>query len=413
MPVIVVGAGAAGLTAAIFAARSGVPVVVVETRPKPGAKIRVSGGGRCNILPSKVELEDFHTTGSHHTMRNLLFSWPLGEVRAFFEDELGIPLKVEASGKLFPRSNRSRDVVDALLRELQRSGARLVAPFRVASLERTGDGSFTVTSSDGERLGGRALVLATGGLSLPKTGSDGKGMQFAIELGHRCVPTYPALVPLRSRDLEPRTLSGVSVRVRVTVESDGRRLAEREGDLLFTHRGFSGPIVLDLSHFVTRGDRNVSLRVCWGGGEAGAWSRALLAQGRATVGSVLRRKLPDRLADLLVDRAGVESSCKLSELGRESRLRLVDELERFVLSVNGSEGYATAEVTGGGVPLDEVAPATLESRIVPGLHLCGEILDATGRLGGYNFLWAWVTGRKVGRALASGGARPAGLRVTD
>jgi len=400
--VVVLGAGAAGLTAAIFAARGGASVTVVETRPRPGAKIRVSGGGRCNVLPTRVSENDFHTQGSRHAMRNVLFSWPLEDVRAFFERDLGIPLKDEPTGKVFPRSDRSRDVVDALLEALRRSGARLRAPCRVVRLDRREVGGFCLTTADGERLDCARVVLATGGLSLPKSGSDGAGLEMAVGLGHNRVPTYPALVPLLSPDASLRALSGLSVRARVSVERRGKRIDEAEGSLLFTHRGFSGPVILDLSHYVTR-DGDVDLRVRWGGDDAGDWDAILRQGGRGTVSSVVRRHLPARLAALLVERAGVAPSKKTSELTRPARRSLVETLERFRLPVAGSEGYATAEVTGGGVPLRELSTATLESRVVPGLYLCGEIVDVTGRLGGYNFLWAWVTGHKVGRALAAGG----------
>lgn len=398
---VIVGAGAAGLTAAIFAARAGVPVTLLETRPQPGAKIRVSGGGRCNVLPSRVSLDDFHTSGSRNAMRNILFSWPLDEVRAFFEDDLGIPLKVEATGKVFPRSNKSRDVVDALLNALDESGAVLHAPFRVESIDARDDG-FAVSGA-GETLHCSHLVLATGGLSLPKSGSDGAGMEMTLRMGHTRVPTYPALVPLLTRDTRWHGLSGVSVPVWISVESDGKPVEQRSGDFLFTHRGFSGPVVLDVSYHVTSQGGDVSLLVHWGGRNVGDWDHAIRNGGRATVSSLLRRYLPDRLTEALMQRAGANPSWKVSELKRDARLRLVETLSRYRLPVSGNEGYATAEVTGGGLPVGEVKPATLESRIVPGLYLCGEILDVTGRIGGYNFLWAWVTGRKVGRALAATG----------
>jgi len=400
--VIVLGGGAAGLMAAIFAARSGQSVTVVETRPTPGAKIRVSGGGRCNLLPVGVSVDDFHTQGSRNAMRNILHSWPLEDVRAFFERELGIPLKNEESGKVFPRSDRSRDVVEALLRELRRSGASLRSPCRVVEIGRLSTGGFRLTADDGDSIECSRLVVATGGLSLPKSGSDGAGMKMVLAMGHTCLPTYPALVPLLSSDARFHALSGVSTRVRISVELSGKEVDRTEGGLLFTHRGFSGPAILDVSHYVTR-DAGVALRVDWAGGEAGDWDVVLRSGGRGSVVSVVRRYLPDRLATLLVEHAGFDSSARISELTRPGRKRLVDVLGRFELPVSGSEGYATAEVTGGGIPLAEISPATLESRVVDGLHLCGEIIDVTGRLGGYNFLWAWVTGRKVGLAL--GGLR--------
>jgi predicted Rossmann fold flavoprotein len=386
--------------AAIVAARCGKAVTVVETRPKPGAKIRVSGGGRCNVLPSRVSIDDFHTEGSRHVLRNIVMSWPLADVRAFFEDDLNISLKDEISGKVFPVSDRSRDVVESLVAALWQSGATLRSSCRIARIERRETGGFQLVSSDGGKLECEQLVLASGGLSLPKSGSDGAGLNMAVALGHGMVPTYPALVPLLSKDSQWNKLTGVSLRVRVRVERDQRTIDEAEGEMLFTHKGFSGPVILDMSHYITR-DRGVALRVHWGGRKVDDWNDVLRQGGRATVASTVRRYLPSRLAALLIDLAAVEHSIRLSELRRADRDRLVDVLSRFVLPVNGNEGYATAEVTGGGIPLGEISPRTLESRIVPGLYLCGEIIDVTGRLGGYNFLWAWVTGRKVGRALAT------------
>jgi len=399
-PVIIVGAGAAGMMAGIFAARAGVPVVLVDTRAKPGAKIRLSGGGRCNVLPAQVDLDDYFTSGSRNALRNILFSWPLEAVRHFFTNDLGIPLKEEPSGKLFPASDRAADVARGLLDALRRSGAELRAPWRVTALDRLPAGGFALTSADGEQLECQQLVLATGGLSWPKTGSDGVGLDLAISLTHGRVPTHPALVPLHSADVGWRALSGLSVHVRLTVEDSGRQIDEGEGDLLFTHRGFSGPVIMDLSGHVTRPGGDVVLRVHWGGSAIADWDGALRASGRRTIGSVLRRHLPDRLATALLQRVALAADTSLSELPRADRGRLVDILSRFELPVRGSAGYNSAEVTGGGIPLAEVTPASLESRLVPGLHFCGEMLDVTGRVGGYNFLWAWVTGRKVGWAVA-------------
>ncbi|MCX5737892.1 MAG: FAD-dependent oxidoreductase [Proteobacteria bacterium] len=198
-PVVVVGAGAAGLLAALHAARAGVRVLLVETRPKPGAKIRVSGGGRCNVLPSTMSLDDYATSGSRNTLRNILLGWPLAEVRRFFESELGIPMKTEATGKVFPVSEQPLDVVDALLRACARAGVTLTGAFRVTQIVRTNDARgacFDIEASGGRRVRAQRVVLATGGLSLPKTGSDGAGLRFAELLGVATVPTYPALVPL-------------------------------------------------------------------------------------------------------------------------------------------------------------------------------------------------------------------------
>jgi hypothetical protein len=418
-PVIVVGAGAAGLTAAIFAGRHlagrGERVLLLETRAKPGAKIRVSGGGRCNVLPSRYELDDFHTAGSVKAMRNVLFSWPLAEVRGFFEEDLGVPLKVEPTGKVFPVSERPQEVVEALLRECARAGVELRAPFRVVAARRVStlaaaDGSegaagagFELESERGDRASGRRVVLATGGLSLPKSGSDGGGLEIARALGHLVEPTYPALVPLLSGDLRWRELAGVGVRVRLRATEGDRVLEERAGDFLFTHRGFSGPVVLDLSrHLTAPGGAGRQLEVAWGALGEGEWDARLRRGGKESVLAVLRGALPRRLAEAITRLAGVPAERALAELPREERARLVGVLDHYRLPVAGDEGYATAEVTGGGIALGELHLKTLESRKVPGLHFCGEMVDVTGRIGGYNFLWAWVSGRRAGEGAAGG-----------
>ena len=405
-PFVVVGAGAAGLLAALFAARGGVRVLLLESHPKPGAKIRASGGGRCNVLPSHAEPADFHTEGSRHALRNVLLSWPLAEVRAFFERDLGVPLKVEPSGKLFPESDDPSEITGALQSACDRAGVRRRAGARVSELRALGvdasDGArFALTLASGERIRAHAVALCTGGLSLPKTGSDGWGYPVAERLGHRLRPRYPALVPLLAADARWGELAGASVRATLRVLRGGRCVEARSGDLLFTHRGFSGPVVLDVSHALTRaGHRGVTLRAAWLGEDAAAWDARLREGGARTVRNLVRALLPKRLADLLVARAGVDADRALARLSRGERARLAEQLGACPLEIAGDEGYRTAEVTGGGVPLEELATRTLESRRVPGLFFAGEILDVTGRIGGYNFLWAWVTGRKVGIAVA-------------
>jgi predicted Rossmann fold flavoprotein len=407
-PAVVIGAGAAGLLAAIFAARGGARVRLLESRPKPGAKIRISGGGRCNILPSEARLDDFHTSGSMHTLRNVLFSWPLADVRTFFERELGIALKTEPTGKVFPRSDSSKEVVDALLSECARAGVVLDAGRRVDRVRRAdADGArFAIDLAGGETIAASRVVIATGGLSLPKTGSDGAGYRFARELGHSVGATSPALVPLHTSDVMWSTLAGVACPVCATVRRGGEIVERRTGDLLITHEGWSGPVVLDVSRWFTTsrapGEDRPRLEVGWGALDAESWDELLRAGGGASVGLAVRARLPRRLADFLVERAGVDPESKLATLPRALRVRAAQVLGACTVGVAGDAGYAKAEVTAGGVPLEEVERTTMESRIVPGLHFAGEILDATGRIGGYNFLWAWVTGRIAGLALAAG-----------
>jgi predicted Rossmann fold flavoprotein len=401
-PFVVVGAGAAGLLAGLFAARGGARTLVLETRKQPGAKIRVSGGARCNVLPSTMQWEDFHTHGSMNSVRKVLQSWPLEQVRRFFEEDLAIPLKVEATGKVFPESDDPREVVVKLLSALERSGAALVGALRVAKIGRVaqhGRELFELAAEDGRAILAERICLATGGLSLPKTGSDGRGFEFARALGHELSPLYPALVPLLTDDPTWTELAGVSLPARLNVIRAGKVAHSERGDFLFTHKGFSGPVALDVS-WQFSGLESASLEAAWLADAAPAWETLLTGGGRHSLSSVLREYLPRRLCDVLLARAGVGPESTLAALSREGRKALLRELEHCELKVCGNEGYRTAEVTDGGVQLSSLRTATLESRSVPGLYFAGEIVDVCGRIGGFNFLWAWVSGRKVGDAVA-------------
>jgi predicted Rossmann fold flavoprotein len=404
-PVVVVGAGAAGTVAALHAAAAGRRVVLLERTRDGGRKIMVSGGGRCNVLPSALAPERFVTESSPHTLRKILSSWPLAGQRRFFEEEVGLALALEPeTGKLFPASHRARDVRDGLYRLAARRGVELRLDAEVADLvpPTSPGGSWTVAFKNGEGLAAAAVVLATGGLSMPGTGSDGAGLALARRLGHTIHPTYPALTPLTGDRPEHAALAGISRDVEIQAPGSGARLAAR-GGFLFTHRGYSGPAVLDLSHLAVRArlaGRPQSLLVRWTALDAAAWDAALQS-GAGTVASPLRRQLPERLAALLLAEAGIEGGRPLAQLRREERRRLVERLTAWPLPWAGDEGYAKAEVTGGGVALAEVHPRTLESRHHPGLFLCGEILDAFGPIGGHNFAWAWATGRAAGHGAAA------------
>jgi hypothetical protein len=246
-----------------------------------------------------------------------------------------------------------------------------------------------------------AVVIATGGLSVPQTGSDGTGMHIVSRLGHTLHETYPALTPLIAESGLHHSLSGVSLDVTLRAPPPGGPL-ETRGGFLFTHRGYSGPAVLDISHLAvrSRGDPRQPILVQWTDADADAWDELLRASKQGTVGSIVRRALPTRLANTLLAEAGHDPEASLAQLRREDRVCLVEALARYPLPWTGHEGYKKAEVTGGGVPLEEIHPRTMESRIAPGLFLCGEILDCFGPIGGYNFLWAWATGRAAGLGAA-------------
>jgi predicted Rossmann fold flavoprotein len=389
------------MMAAIFAAGSGADTLLLERTRDGGRKILISGGGRCNILPARVDDRRFVTDSSPNTLRNIVRSWPLEEQIAFFEEELALPLvEEEESVKLFPASNRARDVRDGLLAMATRSGVRFLPNMSVTNIAPHGPG-WRIDRDPGEPIDTDRVVMATGGLSVPATGSDGGGLRMLAGLGHTIHPTYPALTPIVAEPAPFAELAGVSTKVTISARDQSRQSTAR-GGFLFTHRGYSGPCVLDVSHVVARarleGRSNARLTVRWTDLDQAGWEAALTPEGTRTVAGVLRRELPDRLAGALTQQADVPPSRTLAQLTRQERNRLIDVLLRGSLPWTGDEGYKKAEVTGGGLSLAEIDPQTMESKLHPGLFLCGELLDAFGPIGGYNFLWAWATGRAAGRA---------------
>lgn len=397
--------------AALTVARLGSPVLVIEGTKDGGKKILISGGGRCNVLPSVAAPERFVTDSSSNTLSKVLRSWPLAEQQRFFEDTLGIPLaKEEGTGKLFPRSNRARDVRDTLVRGVLEAGGRIWFETRAKALlpakqsqdlDPSSATKWMVVLDNGETIPTSAVIMATGGLSVPATGSDGSGLAILRRLGHRIHPTYPALTPLTADPHLHAHLAGISLEVTITAPGARPRFGTT-GGFLITHRGYSGPTVLDASHLAirSRSDHRQALRVGWTSRDRHAWERDLLA-GKGTAGSVVERALPSRLARQLLDEAGVPADRPLAQLQKGERKSLLTVLTDYDLPWTGDEGYKKAEVTGGGIALDEVDPRTLESKHCPGLFLCGELLDAFGPIGGHNFSWAWSTGRAAGQAAAT------------
>lgn len=375
---------------------------------RPGAKILVSGGGRCNVTNARVTERDFHG-GSPASIRQVLRNFPVEQTIAFF-DELGVPLHEEDDGKLFPDSHRSRDVLEALLREAEARGVERRDACRVTTISRAESGFRVGTAAS--PIHARRVVLATGGQSLPKSGSDGAGFALAASLGHHIVPPVPALVPLVLGPDSPiphQTLAGVSHPAELSLRLDGRVSARVQGSVLWTHFGISGPATLDLSRHWTRAaaDRRtaqvaINFRPGLSFDAVEAWLLAAAAdRPRASVGTVLSDIVPASVGAAIATAAAIDAAQPLASFSRSDRRRLTHALTELPLPVNGTRGYNYAEVTAGGVVLTGVDPRTMESRVCRGLFLVGEILDVDGRLGGFNFQWAWASARTAALGLTA------------
>ncbi|GMU82137.1 MAG: flavoprotein [Planctomycetota bacterium] len=397
--VAIIGAGAAGLATAIFTARRAphLRIVALDGARKVGAKILVSGGGRCNVTNVDVTA-DHYFGGSRHIIRRVLAALPVPATVAFFA-ELGVPMHVEEFGKYFPDSESSRTVLAALLDECERRGVPILADHRVETVTPRG-GDFHVVARHAS-FDARAVVLATGGLALPKTGSDGGGYNLATTLGHTLVPTTPALAPLVLSGHAFADLAGIAQPVALTVRTASAKPQSRGGPMLWTHFGVSGPAAMDISRVWLRAQLEKQAPALLANLLPDTTSDRLDAElidaaridAHRSVAAWLARRIPSRVTDAILRLAGASAATPLAHLARETRRRLVETLTALSLPVVESRGYTYAEATAGGVTLTEIDAATMASRKSPGLFLVGEILDVDGCIGGYNFQWAWSSAR--------------------
>lgn len=386
---IILGAGAAGMMAAIEAGRRGRRVLVIDHAKAAGEKIRISGGGRCNFTNLNIAPERFLSQNPRFALSALKRFTQWDFIARM--DAAGIAWHEKTLGQLFCDGSATQ-VVAMLVGDMQRAGVTLWLDCAVGEVRRDGAG-FVVQTARGPQVA-RAVVVATGGKSIPKMGATGFGYQLAERFGLPVVETRPALVPLTFAEQElawMRPLAGVAVDARVTAGRTGFDEA-----VLFTHRGLSGPAILQVSSYWREGEPiHVNLVP---GLDLGAELRAAkAAQGRSALRTVLARWVPERLARHLEEAAGV--SGPMAELSGAALDRIAAGINGWRLLPVGSEGYRTAEVTLGGVDTRALDGRTMEAKGVPGLYFIGEVVDVTGWLGGYNFQWAWSSGWAAGQAL--------------
>ncbi len=393
--VLVLGAGAAGLFCAIHAAGRGARVLVLDHAKAPGEKIRISGGGRCNFTNTETRADRFLSQNPHFAKSALARygAWDfIGLVASH-----GIPYHEKTLGQQFC-DNSAKDIIALLLDELDRVGAGLRLQTSIVDIAARDGGYAVMTERDGVRreIPAAAVVVATGGKSIPKMGATGFGYRVAEQFGLDIVETRPGLVPLTfggETQERMKALAGVAA-PHAVAKND--RIGFPEA-VLFTHRGLSGPAILQLSSYWREGEA-IQLDF-WPGGDAFGWLKAeRQANGRRATSTVLGAKLPKRLAQAFVEISGLGDG----PIGAHSDAAL-DGLASLVggwrLTPTGSEGYRTAEVTLGGVDTDGLDGRTMEAKSAPGLYFIGEVVDVTGWLGGYNFQWAWASGRAAGEAV--------------
>ena len=412
--VCIVGAGAAGLAAAIFAGEAAQlsgsrRIILLDGAKTIGAKILVSGGGRCNVTHEVVTPTDFF--GNRHIIKNVLAAFSVDQTITWFAS-LGVELKREETRKLFPVTDKARTVLNALINRCRELEVEIHPDHCVTSVERLSDtdSGFAIHHSHGTCRAGK-VILATGGRSLPKSGSDGFGYTLARRLGHSVTATVPALVPLLLEDsMFHKTLSGLSQDVELTTVVNRRALDCRTGSLLWTHFGISGPVVMDASRFWTLGQEKGEIAELYGNFLPGRTQEQVrmwfmeqaASHPRRSLVKALAHLVPERFAEVLSSSAECDPQKAMAQVPRADRDRLLAALTKFRFPVQQDRGWNYAEVTAGGVPLEEINFRTMESKLVPGLYLVGEILDCDGRIGGFNFQWAWATGWLAGRAALAG-----------
>ncbi len=405
--IIIVGAGAAGMMAAISAACAGKQVLLVEPNEKVGRKLYITGKGRCNVTNNCGTDEFFHNVPRNGKfLYSAISRFSPGDTMAFFE-RLGVKLKTERGNRVFPVSDKAADIIDALFFEMRRRGVTLLRDRVTGLLAENGEIAGVQTAQNG-RLFSKRVILATGGASYPRTGSTGDGYGFAEILGHTIIPVRGSLVPLESDDPCCKELQGLSLRnVELAIKDQKGKTAYREqGELLFTHFGLSGPLVLSASAHMDFAKQKYTAMIDLKPAldEQKLDSRLIRdfeERANQNFSNVLGGLVPQSMIQVLVKRTGIPGDQKANEIRREQRRRLLEELKGFKVDLTGPRPVEEAIITSGGIKVGEVDPRTMESKKVRGLYFAGELLDVDAYTGGFNLQIAWSTGYVAGCSAAA------------
>ena len=406
--VLIIGGGAAGMMAAVFAAKNGNKVEIFEKNEKLGKKLFITGKGRCNIT-NAAELENFFpaVTSNPKFLYSAFYSFTNEQVISFFE-ELGVRTKVERGGRVFPVSDHSSDVIQALKKEMERLEVKinLNAEVKELRIEKRPSGE-TVTGillASGKKISGDAVIVATGGISYPSTGSTGDGYRFARKCGHKVSELSPSLAPMEVKEWYAGELMGLSLRnIGIRITDGKKKLYEEFGEMLFTHYGVTGPVILSASSIVGKRLKNSELTLHIDLKPAlteEQLDKRILREFEANHNRQFKnstdRLFPAKLRPVMVELSGIPEDKKVNEITKEERLRFVRLIKDFPMTLTGLRGYNEAIITKGGVSVRDIDPGTMESKRVHGLYFAGEVLDLDAVTGGYNLQIAWSTGYLAG-----------------
>ena len=402
--VIVVGGGAAGMMAAVFAARNGQNVQLLEKNEKLGKKLFITGKGRCNIT-NAADIEDLFTavTSNPKFLYSGFYSFTNQQVIDFFE-ELGVKTKIERGERVFPVSDHSSDVIAAFSRELKSLGVAVSLHTEVGELLCEQDKVCGVLLTNGKKMKADAVIVATGGISYPSTGSTGDGYRFARETGHRVTELLPSLVPMEVRQWYAKELQGLSLRnIEIRITDGKKKLYEEFGEMLFTHYGVTGPVILSASSVVGKTLRkkeltlHIDLKPALSEEQL---DKRILREFDANHNKQYENSIdslfPAKLKPVMIELSEIEPEKKVNEITKEERQRLVHLIKDFTMTLTGLRGYNEAIITKGGVSVKEIDPGTMESKKMKGLYFAGEVLDLDAVTGGYNLQIAWSTGYLAG-----------------